>query len=241
MSGKADSASAGSSAVGAAGTTATGSAVTAPNAANAAGAANTPAQTGGNTPTAAGNTPTGNPAGASVSTPAADSPLRRPGVVLACNEFATLNATRLARARSFFGQHPAYFEIETDVLEEGVSLLVYTPPVENQAAAQKKLADFRRQGFEDIAIISEGPQRLGMSFGTFKHEAAARAMVDNLTNRGVRNLRIAERDASRTLLRYRYPGGDNGLPRDLRVRLTALAAEIGQTPRACTAARPAVR
>lgn len=164
---------------------------------------------------------------------AADSTLRRPGVVLGCRELAPLTAAKLTRARAFFDALPSLFEVETELIEAGTALLVYTIPVENLAAAQKKLLDFKRQGFENIAIIGEGPQRLGMSFGLLNSEPAARAMVENLTSRGVRNLRIVERDTSRHVLRYRFVAGDSGLPSEVRQRLASVNVELGVTPSSC--------
>ena len=166
--------------------------------------------------------------------------------LLACGEFAPLDAAMLARVRTFFTDHAAYFVSEIETLPDTASYLVYSTPTENLAAAQRKFLDFKRQGFEDIAVISEGARQFGMSFGAVRTEALAKALVESLTRRGVRSLRIAaaDPDALRSVARFRYQAGGEGLPTDVSKDLEALGAGLGLTATACTpkpAARPAAR
>ena len=162
--------------------------------------------------------------------------------LLSCSEFAPLDAAKLTQARKFFSEHAAYFVSEIDAVQEPASFRVYTLPVDSLEAAQKKFNDFKRQGFEGIAVITEGSQRWGMSFGALGTEALARAMVESLSRRGVRNLRIdsGDPDTSKSLVRFRYQGGDQGLPPEVNKELLAFGAELGIKPVVC-AFRPAAR
>ena len=165
---------------------------------------------------------------------------------MACSELAPLDELSLARARKFFADHSAYFVTEVEPLDEPPSFLVYSVPSEDLAAAQRKFVDFKRQGFEGIAVITEGPRRFGMSFGTVRTEALAKAMIDSLTRRGVRSLRIDARDpnAVRTVMRFRYQAGDQGLPTEVSKELQSLSTEMGLKPAACAAraaGRPAAK
>ncbi len=162
--------------------------------------------------------------------------------LLNCSEFAPLDAAKLTQARKFFSEHAAYFVSEIDSVPAPAIFRVYTLPLDGPEAAQKKFNDFRRQGFEGIAVITEGSQRWGMSFGAVATEALAKAMVESLTRRGVRNLRIdsGDPDASKSLVRFRYQGGEQGLPPEVNKDLLALGAELGLKPVDC-ASKPATR
>jgi hypothetical protein len=173
-------------------------------------------------------------------------PLTLDANLLACSELAPLDELLLARARKFFADNSAYFVTEVDAIDEPPSFLVYSVPSEDLAAAQRKFVDFKRQGFEGITVITEGPRRFGMSFGTVRSEALAKAMVDSLTRRGVRSLRIDGRDpnAVRTVIRFRYQAGDQGLPTEVSKELQSLSTELGLKPVSCVAraaGRPAVK
>ncbi len=166
--------------------------------------------------------------------------------LLACSELGPLDESMLERARKFFADYAAYFVSEVEPVDEAPSFLVYSVPAEDLAQAQRKLADFKRQGFEGIAVISEGPRRFGMSFGSVRTEALAKAMVESLTRRGVRSLRVAPRDpnAAKSVFRFRYQAGEQGLPTDVSKELQQLGADLALAPAACatkTAGRPATK
>lgn len=205
----------------------------------------------GNNPgaTPAGGSATGAPAGGSPASGAPSEPVNATTIpsgglaargdlsLLACSEFGPLDDSKLIRARNFFNEHAAYFMSEVEPVEDPPLFLVYALASESMQQAQRKLLDFKRQGFEGIAIINEGQYRLSMSFGTFRTEEAAKAVVENLTRRGVRNLKIAGRDLSnsKSMIRYRYQAGDQGPPKEISDKLIALGGELGVTPNLCPA------
>lgn len=160
--------------------------------------------------------------------------------VLVCNELSALDESALVRVRAFFSEYPTAYSTEIQAESEPPLLLVYTLPVEDQAAAQRKLIDFRRQGFENLAIIQTGKYRLGMSFGTFRTEDQARALVERLTQRGVRNLRIGQLEPAilRASVRYRYSANEAGPTTEARDKLAALLTQLVLSPKPCDPPRP---
>lgn len=160
----------------------------------------------------------------------------------ACQQLAPLEEAAVARARSFFGEHPRYFVHEVQAFDEGPPQWhLVTVPSENLEAAQRKFADFKRQGFDDFTVLLEGPYRYGLSFGKFRSEQAARRLMEALDKRGVRSMRILPPRAAgapaRSTLRYRYPA--DALPPKVGAGLASLLKEIAVVPASCdAAARP---
>ena len=86
--------------------------------------------------------------------------------------------------------------------------MVYLPPLAERAEGERTVARLRAEGIGDLALILDNsPQRLGISLGIFKTEAAAQTRRADLAARGLRELRIAARGTAvpRTWLRVRGP------------------------------------
>ena len=162
------------------------------------------------------------------------------GPVETCVEIGPLEETRSARVRRFLADTPQV-RGETEPLGDAGIWMVYTPPSETLAVAQRRAADLRRLGVRDLYLMPDGPYRLGISFGLFRSEEGARALMDSLTQQGVRGLRIALRGANEPKFSFRLhaAGGDSPPARELAQRLTALQTELGVNPQPCAAARPA--
>lgn len=170
------------------------------------------------------------------SAPAAPGPAAAAGAAaLVCAEISALDEAALVKVRAFFSENPTAYSTEIQAESEPPLWLVYTLPVEDLPAAQRKLNDFKRQGFENLAIIPTGRYRLGMSFGTFRTEDQARTLVERLTQRGVRNLRIGQLEPAivRASVRYRYSTSESGPSAQTRDKLAALLAQLSLTPKPC--------
>lgn len=173
--------------------------------------------------------------------PALPAPAATAGAgVMVCAEISPLDEAALIRMRAFFAEYPSAYSTEIQAESEPPLMLVYTLPTEDLVAAQRKLADFKRQGFENLTIIQSGKYRLGMSFGTFRSEEQARALVERLTQRGVRNLRVGQLEPAlvRASVRYRFITSDAGPPQEARDKLATLLSQQALSPKPCDATRP---
>jgi hypothetical protein len=152
-----------------------------------------------------------------------------------CREVTVPSGVALERVRAFFAEQGGRFKTETLGAERTVTYQIYTLPVENLATAQRKLADFKRQGFDSVSIIESGPQRLGMLIETAASASAATARLQALAQRGVRNMRIQEEESTPavTKLRYRYTEMDSGMTAEVRTKLAGLLVELGVSAVGC--------
>ncbi len=68
--------------------------------------------------------------------------------------------------------------------------MVLIPSQGSKDAADRKTAELRRLGISDFFIMPEGEQRWGISLGIFRTEEAAKAHLENLTQKGVHTARL---------------------------------------------------
>ncbi len=184
-------------------------------------------------PAASGTSGTPTASGAPVASgPAAAGPVE------SCVETGPLEETRSARVRRFLTETPLV-RGEIEPLGDAGVWMVYTPPSETLAVAQRRAADLRRLGVRDLYLMPDGPYRLGISFGLFRSEEGARALMDSLTQQGVRGLRVVLRGANEPRFSFRLylAAGDSPQARELAQRLAALQTELGVNPLPCAAAR----
>lgn len=115
--------------------------------------------------------------------------------------------------------------------QEVSSHLVYLPPDGGRAGAQRRAADLKQRGVENHFIMQgDTPLRWGISLGLFKSEAAAKKLVSQLQQKGVRNVRIQPRGPQTTRNAYQF----RDIEAPLRERLATLAANFnGAAVRNC--------
>jgi len=85
---------------------------------------------------------------------------------------------------------------------------VFVPPQANKAAAEKKIAELRSLGVNELYLVQENsPQKLAISLGLFRSEEAANNYLATMQQLGVKSARIAPRTQtlSQTLLVMRDP------------------------------------
>jgi hypothetical protein len=84
---------------------------------------------------------------------------------------------------------------------------VIVSPFPSKAAADGRIADLRRQGARDMTVIETGRGQFAVSFGVFRTEAGAVALVEELSRLGVRLAKVQPRQQtlSQTLLVVRDP------------------------------------
>jgi len=115
--------------------------------------------------------------------------------------------------------------------EETASWWVHMPPQGSRANAQRKAAELKQLGVRDYFVVQEpGRWQWSLSLGVFSTEAAARAHLNALRERGVRSALIDRRDARVTKVWFRVRDVEAGLADKLK----SIAAEFdGVTLQEC--------
>ena len=80
-------------------------------------------------------------------------------------------------------------------------------PFASKAAADTRVAELRRQGARDMTVLEVGRGQFAISFGTFRTEQGAGALVEELSQLGVRLAKVQPRQQSlsQTLVVVRDP------------------------------------
>lgn len=84
---------------------------------------------------------------------------------------------------------------ETEQVET-TSWWVHIPDLPTRQLAERKVAELRALGVRDMIVMAEpaDAQKLAVSLGLFKTEAAAKELLATLSGQGVRSARIAARE-----------------------------------------------
>jgi hypothetical protein len=94
------------------------------------------------------------------------------------------------------------------VAEQGTHM-VFVQPQNGQAGANRRLAQLRRLGFNDIYVLQDQtPRRWGISLGVFKSEESARAQLELVMQAGVTDARVEAYAFNVTRAAYRLYGLD---------------------------------
>ena len=87
---------------------------------------------------------------------------------------------------------------------------VHVPPQGSKEAAERKAAELRKLGVNDLFIVNDpGPAQFAISLGLYKNETQANRLLESLREKGVRSAQVAGRGA--TALRVEVRGPSDGL------------------------------
>jgi hypothetical protein len=152
-------------------------------------------------------------------------------VAQACVEFGDFVGTDVAR-------------VETALLKLGLGsrqtarpvempgwYQVYIPPYKTKAEADRAAAELTKRGVGELLVLGDGPQRFGISLGSFKDPELARAHAAGLEKLGVKNVRVADKPAAVSAMRYQL----RELDAQAAQQLAAIRKEFpAQSVRNCT-------
>jgi hypothetical protein len=83
--------------------------------------------------------------------------------------------------------------------EDVAGFWVYIPPAASRPAAMQKASELKRLGVDDYFVVSDDPKwRNAISLGLFKTEEAAKARLEGVRAKGVKNGVIAARETQRS-------------------------------------------
>ncbi len=139
----------------------------------------------------------------------------------ACVVFAGLNAEQAGELAARISKAGTGFALTERRSEVPSSWWVHIPSQGSKEGADKKVAELRRLGVDDLFVMQDaGPSQYAISLGLYKNEAAAKRHLDSLKDKGVRSAQIATRGAGAVRIEVRGPGdGLATLVSDLSERL----------------------
>ncbi len=155
-------------------------------------AANPSLDTGRNSP--------GTPLGVAQSTSPNSTPnpegIGAPVAQLICLEFPAIESERAQAIEASMKQ--AGIAVDLKSAESNPSYIVYLAPSESPKEAQRKLAELKRLGVTDAFLMQDGPLKLGISLGLFRSEDGARALVQQLSAKGIKSAKVSPGNALRS-------------------------------------------
>lgn len=139
----------------------------------------------------------------------------------ACVAFSGLSADQAAELSARVAKTGAGFKLSESRGVGASSWWVHIPSQGNKEGADRKAAELRRLGVDDLFIVQDaGPNQFAISLGLFRNEQAAGRHLSLLREKGVRSAQIASRGASVLRVEVRGPSDSLAtLASDLSERL----------------------
>lgn len=133
-------------------------------------------------------------------------------VVARCVEIGNFNAEEAKQFAARLAELPPGGRISQHSIREVLSHMVYIPPQGDRQGAERKVAELRQLGVNDLYIIQDNSDlRWGISLGVFKLEERARAHLAMLTQKGVRAARIGPHSMTATMVAFQVRELDAGM------------------------------
>ncbi len=138
---------------------------------------------------------------------AAPAPVAEAVAPQACVVFVGLNVDQARELTARIAKAGTGFKLSETRSEAPSSWWVHIPAQGSRDGADKKAAELRRLGVDDLFIMQDpGPNQFAVSLGLYKSEAAATRLLDALKEKGVRSAQIAARGAGVVRIEVRGPG-----------------------------------
>ena len=112
-----------------------------------------------------------------------------------CLEFPPLELEKAQAVETSMRQ--VGITVELKPVETSPNYIVYLAPSESTKEAQRKLTELKRLGITEAFLMQDGPLKLGISLGLFRAEDGAKALVQQLSAKGVRSAKISNGSALR--------------------------------------------
>ncbi len=152
---------------------------------------------------------------------AAEKPAAEAVAPQACVVFAGLSVDQARELTARIAKAGTGFKLSETRSDAPSSWWVNIPAQGSREGADKKAAELRRLGVDDLFIMQDpGPNQFAVSLGLYKSEAAATRLLEALKEKGVRSAQITTRGAGVTRIEVRGPGDSLAtLASDLSERL----------------------
>jgi hypothetical protein len=111
----------------------------------------------------------------------------------ACTEIGNFTPSEAKRFEARLASSPLAGKFSRSEIHETSSHMVLIPSRGNREEAERKTAELREMNIHDYYIIQDNSNlRWAISLGIFRSEEAARAHLDTLFRKGVRNAQLVE-------------------------------------------------
>ena len=115
----------------------------------------------------------------------------------ACVAFAGLGVDQAQELAARIGKVGGGLKLNESRSEQPSSWWVYIPSPGSKDGADRKAAEVRKLGVDDLYIVPDaGPNQFAISLGLFKSEVAANRQLEVLRAKGVRSAQIATRGSA---------------------------------------------
>jgi hypothetical protein len=108
--------------------------------------------------------------------------------VAMCFEWGIFSDSSLASAQKTLAKMAIQATTKEENSNQPKRYWVYKPPVKTTAEAQKKAAEFKELGVEDLFVVQEEKWKNAISFGIFEDEQLAEKLVQELRGKGIKNV-----------------------------------------------------
>ena len=152
-----------------------------------------------------------------------------------CLEFGPLTESDRTRALADLDSLALGKLLTQKRVDTTTSFWVYLPPATSRAEADRRLAELRARGLDDVAVIDASPQRNAISLGLFQTEEAANNRLAEAQKLGVANARVGPRQQviANTMLVIRDPQAQVVAKlRDLMSAYPGTEAKVGNCEKA---------
>ncbi|WP_439535492.1 SPOR domain-containing protein [Methyloversatilis sp.] len=129
-----------------------------------------------------------------------------------CRALDGLSREQVDALNARIGAEQLLLQLAESEQTETTAWWVHIPDMQTRQLAERKQAELRALGVREMIVMADpaDPQKLAVSLGLFKTEAAAKELLVTLNGQGVRSARIAPREgrAGRYRVEVRGAGSD---------------------------------
>ncbi len=129
-----------------------------------------------------------------------------------CRALDGLSREQVDALNARIGAEQLMLQLSESEQTETTAWWVHIPDMQTRQLAERKQAELRALGVREMIVMADpaDPQKLAVSLGLFKTEAAAKELLATLNGQGVRSARIAPREgrAGRYRIEVRGAGPD---------------------------------
>lgn len=105
-----------------------------------------------------------------------------------CFEWGIFSDVNLVKAQKSLEKMSIQATAKEQNADQPKRYWVYRPPVKSAAEAQRKAAELKDLGVEDLFVVQEDKWKNAISFGIFEDEQLAAKLVQELQAKGVKNV-----------------------------------------------------
>ncbi len=155
------------------------------------------------------------------SPPVAPAPVVENPAPPGCVAFGGVSAAQLAEINARIASAGPGFKLTESRSGAASSWWVHVPPLGSKEAAERKAAEIRKLGVDDLFIVQDpGPAQFAISLGLYRNETQANRLLESLREKGVRSAQVAGRGAAALRVELRGPSDSLAtLASDLSERL----------------------